>query len=535
MQYVEPVLRPPSEAGSFLVQATIGCSWNNCTYCAMYRDKQYRMRPLAETLEDIALAGRSFGDHVRKVFVLDGDALAMPLEIWEPILESLSTTFPKLRRVSCYATALNLLEKSQQELERLRELGLELLYIGPESGDDVTLKRIAKGASAAEHVEAAAKARDAGMKQSLIFLLGAGGTERTVEHATASARLATAMDAEFLSALTLMLIPSTPIHRLAEHGDFELPSVDGILRELRIIVAEANPSDAVFRSNHASNYLPIGGRLPRVTPDGKRRRPHLLRVVLSCSRKAYSEVIPRQTTEHFIRALENAFWHFGGVPQTLVTDNLKAAVTKADWFDPELNPKILAFCAHYGTTLVPTRPRLPRHKGKVERGVGYAQSNALKGRTFDSLAAQNRFLEEWETSVADTRIHGTTRRQVSKLFTELEQSALLPLPAARFPFFYEGERIVNRDGHVEVAKAYYSAPPEFVGRKVWVRWDGHVVRIFDRQLQQIAIHAQHEPGRFRPLRAARICCVARVHVRSVKLTASIVHDPSCRMIMRTCF
>jgi hypothetical protein len=135
-------------------------------------------------------------------------------------------------------------------------------------------------------------------------------------------------------------------------------------------------------------------------------------------------------------------------------------------------------------------------KGKVERSVGFAQSNALKGRTFDSLAAQNRFLTEWEATVADTRIHGTTRQQVSKLFTEVERPALLTLPASRFPCFQEGERIVNRDGHVEVAKAYYSAPPEFVGRKVWVRWDGHMVRVFNHGLQQIAIHAQHEPGRF---------------------------------------
>jgi radical SAM superfamily enzyme YgiQ (UPF0313 family) len=165
--------------------------------------------------------------------------------------------------VSCYATALNLLAKSQQDLERLRALGLKLLYIGPESGDDVTLKRIAKGATSADHVKAAAKARAAGLKQSVIFLLGAGGAERSVEHATASARLATAMDPEYLSALTLMLIPATPICRLAERGQFALPSVDALLRELRVIVAEANPSDAIFRSNHASNYLPIGGRLPR--------------------------------------------------------------------------------------------------------------------------------------------------------------------------------------------------------------------------------------------------------------------------------
>lgn len=240
----------------------------------------------------------------------------------------------------------------------------------------------------------------------------------------------------------------------------------------------------------------FGRAAPVESPGTPRRRPHAFRIILSYSRKGYSEAVPRQTTEHFIRALENAFWHFGGVPKTLVIDNLKAAVTHADWFDPDLNPKIQAFCQHYGTVLLPTKPRMPRHKGKVERGVGYLQDNGLKGRTFDSLAAQNRFLAEWETGVADTRLHGTTRQQVGKLFTEVEQPILLPLPVTRFPFFQEGERIVNRDGHVEVAKAYYSAPPEFVGRKVWVRWDGRVVRVFDRQLQQIAIHAQREPGRF---------------------------------------
>jgi hypothetical protein len=219
--------------------------------------------------------------------------------------------------------------------------------------------------------------------------------------------------------------------------------------------------------------------------------------VLSCSRKAYSEVVPRQTTEAFLRCIENAFVHFGGVPRTLVIDNLKAAVTCADWYDPELNPKIQAFAQHYGTVVLPTRPYTPRHKGKIERGVGYAQSNALKGRTFTSLAEQNQFLCEWEATVADTRIHGTTRQQVGRVFVELEKPALSPLPPGRFPCFQEAQRIVNRDGHVEVAKAYYSAPPEFVGRTVWARWDGRVVRLFDQHsFKQIAIHAQHEPGRF---------------------------------------
>jgi transposase len=233
-----------------------------------------------------------------------------------------------------------------------------------------------------------------------------------------------------------------------------------------------------------------------IQADGKRKRPHVFRIVLSHSRKAYSEVVWRQSTEEFIRALENAFWHFGGVPQTLVIDNLKAAVIKADWYDPDLNPKLRDFARHYGTAILPTKPRTPRHKGKVEGGVKYVQSNALKGRTFESLADQNRHLLEWERTVADTRIHGTTQKQVGKWFEEAERSALLPLPADRFPSFQEGKRIVNRDGHVEVAKAYYSVPPEYLGRRVWVRWESRVVRIFDESMRQITQHVRKEPGGF---------------------------------------
>src|SRR5439155_25794968 len=142
---------------------------------------------------------------------------------------------------------------------------------------------------------------------------------------------------------------------------------------------------------------------------GKRRRSHVFRMVLSHSRKAYSEVVARQTTDDFLSCLENAFQHFGGVPRTVVIDNLKAAVSKADWFDPELNPKMQAFCQHYGTVMLPTKPYTPRHKGKVERGIDYVQENALKGRSFPSLEEENCFLFDWEPSVADTRNHGTTR------------------------------------------------------------------------------------------------------------------------------
>jgi radical SAM superfamily enzyme YgiQ (UPF0313 family) len=262
MRYEGQIYRPPSEADAYILQATIGCSWNHCTYCDMYREKSFRVRALDETLRDVRSAGEAFGERVRKVFVADGDALVLDLEHWETILNAIRAAFPQVKRVSAYATAMNVNEKSPEDLRRLRELGLSLLYMGPETGDDVTFKRIAKGSNFDEHVEAARRAHDAGMKVSAIFLLGAGGTERTHEHAEASAKLITAMDPEFVSALTLTVIPGTPIAKLQASGRFTLPSVPRMLEELRTIVNEAAPTGAVFRTNHASNYLPLAGRLP---------------------------------------------------------------------------------------------------------------------------------------------------------------------------------------------------------------------------------------------------------------------------------
>jgi hypothetical protein len=204
----------------------------------------------------------------------------------------------------------------------------------------------------------------------------------------------------------------------------------------------------------------------------------------------------RQTTDNLIAVLENAFQHFGGVPKTIVPDNLKAAVIKADWYDPDLNPKLVSFCQHYGTVLLPTKPRMPRHKGKVERGVDYVQDNGLKGRTFTSLAEQNEHLLRWETTVADTRIHGTTRKQVQKLFLENEQSTLGALPLDRFPNFKEAQRKVSRDGHFAVDKSYYSVPPEYLGRTLWVRWDARLVRVYNAKMDLVCTHARQPEGKF---------------------------------------
>jgi len=254
--------RPPSEARSYILQATIGCSHNLCTYCDMYRDKSFRERELSEVLEDVREAGRVYPG-ATKVFVADGDALVMDAPRWQTILDSVRESLPNLRRVSCYATAQNVLEKSEDELRVLREAGLSLLYIGPESGDAVTLKLIVKGNTFEDHAEAAQKAHAAGMKISVIVLLGAGGVDRVEEHARETARLVTEMDPEYLSALTLTVIPGTPIQRMMDKGRFELPPVHGLLWELRTIVADSRPTRAVFRTNHASNYLALEGRLPR--------------------------------------------------------------------------------------------------------------------------------------------------------------------------------------------------------------------------------------------------------------------------------
>ena len=236
-------------------------------------------------------------------------------------------------------------------------------------------------------------------------------------------------------------------------------------------------------------------------PEGKLFRTHVFRGVLSHSRKGSSEAVRRLTTESFIRSLENTFWALGGVPKVVVFDNAKAVVSQADWYDPELNPKIVEFCRHYQFTLLPTRPRTPRHKGKVERGVAYVQSNALRGRVFASLGEQNEHLRQWERSVADTRIHGTTKKHVGLLFETVERPALGPLPKERFPFFEEGKRHVSRDGHIEVKRSFYSAPPEYLGSDVWVRWNDQVVRILNHRFEQIALHCRQEPGRFSTLDA----------------------------------
>ena len=263
MRYEGSIYRPPSEAKSYILQATIGCSWNACVYCHMYRDKSFSVRPLKDSLEDIREAGKTYGHAVDTVFVADGDALIMDTDHWMVLLEALHDAFPRLRRVSCYAMAGNVQEKSVDELQMLRNGGLTRLYIGPETGDDKVMKRIAKGATFDDHVEAAQKAHAAKIEISVIALLGVGGVARSQEHAEGMARLVTAMDPEFFAALTTTVVPDTPLAKLEATERFELPTIERMLEELRIMVSEARPTNALFRTNHASNYLPLKGRLPQ--------------------------------------------------------------------------------------------------------------------------------------------------------------------------------------------------------------------------------------------------------------------------------
>jgi len=263
MRYEGQIYRPPSEAESYILQATIGCSWNKCVYCDMYREKQFRVRDLSETLTDLRTAARVTDRRIDKIFVADGDALVLDMDHWRSILDCARSELPRLTRVSCYAMAENILNKSAEELRELRERGLSLLYIGPESGDDKTLKRIAKGSTFADHVAAASKAHAAGMRISVIALLGIGGTERTHEHAQGTAQLVTEMNPEYFSALTTSVVPNTPLVKLRDKGFWQLPNVTRMLEELRTIVDQARPDNALFRTNHASNYLPLAGSLPR--------------------------------------------------------------------------------------------------------------------------------------------------------------------------------------------------------------------------------------------------------------------------------
>jgi transposase len=230
---------------------------------------------------------------------------------------------------------------------------------------------------------------------------------------------------------------------------------------------------------------------------GEWRRPWVFRMTLGHSRHGYEEAVWDQKLETFLRLHERAFRDLGGVPLVVRHDNLKAAVVRACFYDPDSHDVYLAFAAHWGFTPLPTQPRTPQENGKQERSGGYVKDNALKGRRFDSLEAQNAFLRHWNRTIARLRIHGTTRRQVWTHFVEVEQRALQPLAAEAFPLFTAGERTVHTDGHVEVGGAFYPVPLALLGQRLRVRWDAHLVRVF-QQDTLVAVHARVAAGLFAP-------------------------------------
>ncbi len=266
MRYHGTVIRPPSEAESYILQVTYGCSHNGCTFCGTYRDKPFRPRPLDDVLQDIAMAGARLPE-TRRVFLADGNALFLPTGRLIEIIEALDTAFPLLRRVGIYASARDILAKTDAELATLAQRKLQIVYLGLESGSDEVLRRVNKGIGPAEMIEGVHKLRRAGIRASVIALLGLGGRELSREHARETGRVVAAMDPEYLSMLTLMLVPGTELHRQWQRGEFALPEPLELLAELREVVAQLDGlSRCVFRTNHASNYLPLAGTLSRDKP-----------------------------------------------------------------------------------------------------------------------------------------------------------------------------------------------------------------------------------------------------------------------------
>jgi radical SAM superfamily enzyme YgiQ (UPF0313 family) len=262
LRYHGDVYRPPSEADSLILQVMYGCSYNVCTFCGMYTQKPFRVRPFAEVKEDVENLSSRLKERVSRVFLADGDALALPARSMVRILDLLSSELPRLERVSSYANAQSLLRRSDDELREIREHGLEMLYIGLESGDDETLAHVRKGVTVAQQIEACRKAREAGFGMSVMAILGLGGVERSLEHAQATGRALSAIDPDYASMLSLMLAPGAPLAEEVTRGEFVVPDAMDLLGELREVIAATDVTHTVFRTTHASNYLPIQGTLP---------------------------------------------------------------------------------------------------------------------------------------------------------------------------------------------------------------------------------------------------------------------------------
>ena len=260
MRYFGDVYRPPSEARSLIVQVTYGCSHNTCCFCDMYKEKRFTIRPLQEVLEDFAMA-RQYYSHVRRVFLADGDALMRKQEDLEIILDYIRETFPECERVTSYASPGSIHAKTSEQLVTLREKGLEMVYMGLESGSDAVLELMQKGHTAAAIIAAGQKVRAAGIKLSVTAISGLGGQAMWQTHAVETGKAFSAMKPEYIGILTLMQEPGTPLVEWIRRGEFKVLTPTQILQETALMLRNIDSEGSVFRMNHASNYLNLRGTL----------------------------------------------------------------------------------------------------------------------------------------------------------------------------------------------------------------------------------------------------------------------------------
>ncbi len=262
MHYEGPCIRPPPEASSILLQVTLGCSHNRCSFCGTYKEKPFRIKQEDIILKDILFASK-YMKEMDRVFLMDGDALIIPQHRLMWILQKIKENLPWVRRVGTYANVKSIRMKSPEELAVLRENGLGRVYLGVETGDDEIRKKICKGSTARECLEMGQRVKKAGIELTVTVLLGIGGKERSLIHARSTGRLLSAMDPQYVSILTLILIPGTPLYEEHQKGDFEMPDERGLLIEMKELIEYTHLSGGFFSSNHASNYLPMRAWFPR--------------------------------------------------------------------------------------------------------------------------------------------------------------------------------------------------------------------------------------------------------------------------------
>ena len=291
MKYEGMIYRPPSEADSLILQVTVGCSYNRCTFCGAYQGKTFRIKSLEEIKEDIDEAS-SYGAAVRRVFLADGDALVLPQKDLVYILSTLKQRLKRLERVGIYANARDILKKGVDELKELKNLGLGIIYLGLESGNPEVLKRIKKNSTGDQMVHAARRVKEAGIVLSVTVLLGIGGVKLSHEHARDTGKVLSAMDPDFVGALSLIVVPGTPIAEEIETGKLVLPTPFGLIEELETMINHCHLTNGFFASNHASNYLPLKIRMPEQKEEALQR-----------IREVLEKKDPRLLRPEFMRAL----------------------------------------------------------------------------------------------------------------------------------------------------------------------------------------------------------------------------------------